>query len=162
MRLVIPIRGHARCQCRPCCFIVFDVRWAPRIESAFTSKGRIFRTSAKRKLAYVMSGIPAENGRLLIRISKFEAVASSLRTVSTSIAGARRGSSLLSTVASESTRGLVSGQSMPIASADTVRACFAADGAVLPRPLRGSRKSRSRTTAPSPVSVAALSLRVSR
>ena len=45
---------------------------------------------------------------------------------------------------------------MPNASARTVRACFAADETVPPRRLKGSRKSRSRTTSPSPVSVAAL------
>ena len=71
-------------------------------------------------------------------------------------------SSFLSTVAAGSTRGLVSGQSMPNASDRTVRECFEADGAVPPRHFKESRKSRNRTSDPSPVSVASLSLRVSR
>ena len=75
----------------------------------------------------------------MIKISTFVAVSSSLRIVSMSIAGACRGSSLLSTVAAEIASGFVNGQSMPCASDQTVRACLAAAGTVRPRSTRDSR-----------------------
>ena len=134
-----PPRWKAHGKNCPRGFLVLQFNWVPCNESSLTSKVLMRCASGNLKLAYVMSRAPAAKARLYGVTSLLIAVSSRARTVGKLIAGACSGVSLDSTNASDHTNVCVRGQSIPNASAQTVRACFAASGAVRPRSARDSR-----------------------
>ena len=82
--------------------------------------------------------MPADYARLEAHISLFVAVCPIFFTVPMSIVGACLGLSSVSTLSEDMACGRVSGQSIPNASDQTVRACLADAGAGRPRSLMDS------------------------